>query len=614
MAGNIGIDLGTTHSLVAAVMSGKARSMLDDDGRALLPSAVRYTADGALDAVGWDALRKVGDPDGTTFTSVKRFMGRGPADVQQEAALFRYPLADDDRVVRFQVSEDKQVTPVEISAEVLRALAARAEELLLGKPGGAVITVPAYFDDAQRQATRDAARIAGLDVLRLINEPTAAALAYGLEKQQDGAKVAVYDLGGGTFDISILELTEGVFQVLSTAGDTHLGGDDFDQALAQVLLNQAGLPDPDGLNFRRAVRAAEAAKRALSDRDETTLSVDLGGQTVEATIDRASFEALIRPIVARTAAACQRALSDAGLQPSDIDEVVMVGGSTRVPLVRQYVGELFGQQPHVDIDPDQVVALGAAMQADILSGQSDLADELLLLDVIPLSLGLEVMGGVSERLIPRCSTIPANASQTFTTHVDGQNAVEIHVVQGERELIGDNRSLARFRLSGLPALPAGVPRIKVDFTVDADGILHVSATEEFTGRKAAIDVQPSYGLDEDEIEQMLEDAIDNAETDVDQRLLIEARVEAEQVLRALDQALRDDAEMLAPDESEQINAVATALRESLETTERKRISDLTHKLDEVSAPFAQRRIERDLTLALSGRDAEDVAGQLGMPS
>jgi molecular chaperone HscA len=609
---NIGIDLGTTHSLVAAIMGGKARCMLDDDERALLPSAVRYDAAGALESVGWEALDKVGLADGGhTFTSIKRFMGRAPSDVAEDAALFRYALADDDRVIRFQVGE-KQLTPVEISAEVLRVLGELAEECLMGKPTGAVITVPAYFDDAQRQATRDAARLAGLEVLRLLNEPTAAALAYGLQEERDGVRVAVYDLGGGTFDISILELSEGVFQVLSTAGDTHLGGDDFDQALAAVLLSQAGLEDPDGLNFRRAVRAAEQAKRALTDAETATISVELSGQQVEAGISRSDFEALIRPIIERTGAACRQALSDSGLKVGDIDEIVLVGGSTRVPLVRAYVEELFGRPPHTELDPDRVVALGAAIQADILSGTSELAEDLLLLDVIPLSLGLEVMGGVVERLVPRCSTIPASASQTFTTHVDGQREVALHILQGERELVGDNRSLGRFKLTGLPPLPAGLPRIKVEFMVDADGILRVSAREEFTGTEASIEVQPSYGLTEDEIEQMLEDAIDNAETDVDERLLIEARVEAEQVLRALDKALSADTDMLEGNEGAVIEQVATALRAALVDGDRKRVSDLTHKLDEVSAPFAQRRIERDLTLALSGRDAEDVAGQLGM--
>ena len=607
---NIGIDLGTTHSLVAVVMNGKARCLLDDDGRSLLPSAVRYSADGV--DVGWNALASAGEPGGITFTSVKRFMGRSPSDVGAEARLFRYELVEeDDRVVRFRAG-DRVVTPMEISAEVLKVLATRAEDCLFTKPTGAVITVPAYFDDAQRQATRDAARVAGLEVLRLLNEPTAAALAYGLEQSRDGVKVAVFDLGGGTFDISILELNEGIFQVLSTAGDTHLGGDDFDQALAAVLLRGVGIEDADGQTFRRAVRAAEAAKRALSDAEQTLISVELAGHAVEAELDRQSFENLIRPFVEKTGAACRRALSDAGLNPADIDEVVLVGGSTRVPLVRRYVGELFGRVPHSDLNPDEVVALGAAMQADILSGTSTLADDLLLLDVIPLSLGLEVMGGVVERLIPRCSTIPASASQTFTTHADGQTGVDLHVVQGERELVQDCRSLARFKLTGLPQLPAGVPRVKVEFMVDADGILTVSAREEFTGIEASIEVVPSYGLSEDEIEAMLEEAIDKAESDVDQRLLIEARVEADQILNALARALEDDGAMLQAGEREQLDQVTASLRAAMESGDRARVSSLSHKLDEVSAPFAQRRIERDLALALEGRTADDVAQHLGM--
>ena len=607
---NIGIDLGTTHSLVAVVMNGTARCLLDDDERALLPSAVRYLGDQVQ--VGWEALERATDAEGITFTSVKRFMGRSPEEVAEEARLFRYDLDEsDDRVVRLRAG-DRVVTPVEISAEILRVLEQRAEECLFGKPGGAVITVPAYFDDAQRQATRDAARVAGLEVLRLLNEPTAAALAYGLERKTSGLRVAVYDLGGGTFDISILELDEGVFQVLSTAGDTRLGGDDFDQALARVLLNQVGIADADGRTFRTAVRAAEAAKRALSDAESATLAATLGGQRVEAEIDRASFEALIRPIVERTGAACRSALKDAGLQPGEVDEVVLVGGSTRVPLVRRYVAELFGREPHAGLDPDQVVALGAAMQADILGGSSELADDLLLLDVIPLSLGIEVMGGVVERLIPRCSTIPASASQTFTTHVDGQSAVDIHVVQGERELVGDTRSLARFKLTGIPRLPAGVPRVKVTFMVDSDGILTVSAREDFTGVEASIEVLPSYGLSEDEIEQMLDDAIENAETDVDKRLLIESTVEAEQILRALDQALADDEALLQPGEREVIDGVAASLREAMARQDRQRISALSHRLDEVSAPFAQRRIERDLKLALEGRSTDEVASNLGI--
>jgi molecular chaperone HscA len=609
---NIGIDLGTTHSLVAVVLGGKARCLLDDDERTLLPSAVRYGDDGVPTAVGYPALALAGAPDGVTFTSVKRFMGRAPAEVAAEADLFKYALDEtDDRVVRFRVGE-RAVTPMEISSFILRLLHSRAEECLFGRPGGAVITVPAYFDDAQRQATRDAARLAGIEVLRLLNEPTAAALAYGLDKAQTGQKVAVYDLGGGTFDISILDLDEGVFQVLSTAGDTRLGGDDFDQALAALLLQQVGLSDPDGPTFRTAIRAAEAAKRALTDAEETTISVELAGQKVEAGLDRATFEALIRPIVQRTADACRQALSDAGLQPGDIDEVVLVGGSTRVPMVRRYVEELFERAPHTEQDPDQVVALGAAIQADILSGKSELADDMLLVDVVPLSLGIEVMGGLTERLIPRTTAIPANASQTFTTHVDGQTAVDIHVVQGERELVKDNRSLARFKLRGLPAMAAGIPRVRVDFTVDANGILSVSATEEGTGRTASVDVQPTYGLTDDEIEDMLEDAIDHAEEDIDERLLIAARVEGEQILHHITKALNNDADLLEGDEGPLLTALSADLKASLSGTDRQRIRELGNQVDERSAAFAQRRIERDLALAIGGKGTDEVAEALGL--
>jgi len=611
---NIGIDLGTTHSLVAVVLSGTARCLLDDDERSLLPSAVRYDLEGVPKAVGYPALDAAGEPDGVTFTSVKRFMGRSASDakVAEEARRFGYDLAtDDERMVRFKVGS-RDITPIEVSSYILRMLHARAEECLFGRPGGAVITVPAYFDDAQRQATRDAARVAGIDVLRLLNEPTAAAIAYGLQEAKDGERVVVYDLGGGTFDVSILELDDGVFQVLSTAGDTSLGGDDFDQALATVLLAQASIVDPDGRTFRRAVRAAEAAKRALTDAESATLVMEHDGTRIEAAIGRGDFERLIAPIVARTGAACSQALADAGLDRSEIDQVVLVGGSTRVPYVRRFVGELFGCTPHAELDPDKVVALGAAMQADILTGDSELQDDLLLLDVVPLSLGIETMGGIVERLIPRCSTIPASHSQTFTTHVDGQTAVDIHILQGERELVGDNRSLARFRLSGLPAMPAGIPRIKVQFMVDADGILRASAVEEFTGAVASLEVQPTYGLSDEEIEDMLEDAIDHAETDIDQRFLIEARIEAEQILHTLGKAMHSDGDLLIDDEGPTLERLMAELTEAMKGTDRPRISDLSKQVDDASAAFAQRRIERDIDRALGGKSTDEVAETLGL--
>jgi molecular chaperone HscA len=604
MAANIGIDLGTTHSLVAVVLGGKARCLLDEQGSALLPSAVRYDDAGGV-IVGRDALEGAAAHTARTLTSVKRFMGRAPADCAADAALFRYAMdPEESRYVRFRVGE-RQVTPVEASAEILKVLKTRAVECLFGEPGGAVITVPAYFDDAQRQATKDAARLAGLEVLRLLNEPTAAAIAYGLDKRASG-RFAIYDLGGGTFDVSILELDDGIFQVLATAGDTHLGGDDLDRALAEHALAQAPAALDDSAH-RALLAEARAAKHRLSDATETVMRVG----SADVPVTRASFEALIAPTLARTGDAVRRALRDAGLSPDDVDAVVLVGGSTRVPAVRAYVETLFGKPPHCDLDPDQVVALGAAMQADILSGNSALADDMLLLDVIPLSLGLELMGGVVEKFIPRCSPIPASAHHTFTTHVDGQTSIDLHVVQGDRELAKDNRSLARFKL-GVPPLPAGVPRVRVEFTVDADGLLAVSAREEHTGLEARCDVKPSYGLSEEDIERMLEDSIDHAEDDVETRMRIEAVIEAEGILAAVEKALGADAELLEGDEGARIAVAVDALRAAMAGPDRKAIADRSQALDAVTAPFAQRRIERDLTRALSGRGADEVGSALGL--
>ena len=608
MASTIGIDLGTTHSLVAVVLGGKARCLLDEDGSALLPSAVRVDAEGGL-SVGAFARDPATDVGARTFTSTKRFMGRSPADCASDAALFRYTMDPvEQRYVRF-LAGSRTITPVEVAAEILKVLRVRAVECLFGEPGGVVITGPAYFDDAQRQATKDAARVAGLEVLRLLNEPTAAAIAYGLDKKASG-RFAVYDLGGGTFDVSVLELDDGIFQVLATAGDTHHGGDDFDRALAELVLGRAGNPVLSDDAHRALLFAAETAKRTLSDAEEATVTVS----GTDIVVTRTDFEAAIAPILARTGAAVRQALGDAGLTASQVEDVVLVGGSTRVPAVRRHVAELFGREPRCDLDPDQVVALGAAMQADILRGNSVLADDMLLLDVIPLSLGLELMGGVVEKFIPRCSTLPVNEHQTFTTHVDGQTSIDLHVVQGDRELAKDNRSLARFKLAGLPSLPAGLLRVRVEFTVDADGLLSVSAREEHTGVEASIEVRPSYGLDEEEIERMLEASIDHAEEDVEVRMRIEAVIEAEGILAAVDKALAVDAALLEGDEGAHIGAVVAQLRAVMAEVagDRKRIAELSHELDAVTAPFAQRRIERDLTSALSGRGVDEVGAELGL--
>ena len=608
---NIGIDLGTTNSLVAILVDGKPRCLLGDDGAAMLPSAVRYAPEGGV-TVGAEARAEAPRYPGRTFTSVKRFMGRAPADCAADAQLFRYEMdTSEDRFVRFNVRADsgapfRAVTPTEVSAEILKALKHRAVECMFGEPGGAVITVPAYFDDAQRQATKDAARLAGLEVLRLLNEPTAAAIAYGLNRRERGV-FAVYDLGGGTFDISILELNDGVFQVMSTAGDTHLGGDDFDRAVPALLSARAGGPALSDAGWRDIIQSAEAARRALSAAETVTVALpaDLGTQA----LSRADVEAAILPVLERTGASCRQAISDAGLKADQIEAVVLVGGTTRTPLVRRYVEDLFGRAPFCDLNPDEVVAIGASIQAELLSSSSTFSEDLLLLDVIPLSLGLEVMGGVVEKFIPRCSTIPISKSETFTTHVDDQTAIDLHIVQGDRELARDNRSLARFALRGLPPLPAGIPRIKVEFLVDADGLLKVSAREEYTGIAAQVDVKPSYGLTEDEIEQMLESSIDNAEEDVSVRMLIEARVEGEGILSALGKAMRDR-ELLEPGEGERIDAVAAQLETAMAGEVYKTIQDLSKLLDQVSAPFAQRRIERDLTRALSGQSAASVADHL----
>ncbi len=592
----VGIDLGTTNSLVATVRDGRPAVLLDAAGRALLPSVVHYGHDGGT-IVGWEAQARAADHPHDTIVSVKRFMGRGPKDAEAQRKITPYELAGDGPVVRFRVP-GREVTPIEVSAEILRTLRARAETDLGGPLDGAVITVPAYFDDAQRQATRDAGRLAGLEVLRLLNEPTAAALAYGLDKGSRGT-YAVYDLGGGTFDISILKLEDGVFEVKSTGGDTALGGDDFDRAIAEKILPEMGWGG-DKASVRRVLDGARSAREALTSADTTELAVG----AYRRTLTRAEVEAWIRPILERTGPTCRRALKDAGVAPAELDGVILVGGATRTPLVRRFVASLFGREPLGDIDPDQVVALGAAVQADILAGGR--RDDVLLLDVIPLSLGLETMGGVVERLIQRNSTIPAGATQTFTTYADNQTGFDIHVVQGERDTVDHCRSLARFTLKGLPPMPAGVARAEITFMVDADGILHVAAREETTGIQAAIDVKPSYGLTDEEVEQMLLDSYEHAEEDKRTRLLLGERVEAEGVLAATRAAMRDDAALLTDEWRAAIDAAMAELAAKAAGTDHHAIRDGIEALDRASQAFAEARMNRSIERAMRGRRVDDL--------
>lgn len=601
----IGIDLGTTHSLVAYVPAiGPATTLLDCDNDPLVPSVVHYGADGSV-VVGKEAKARAQAHPQDTIASAKRFMGRG-ADDPETRQLGAYRFASDGGpVVRFAVAGERVVTPVDVSAEILRTLKEQAEDEL-GNVGGAVITVPAYFDDAQRQATKDAARLAGIEVLRLLNEPTAAALAYGLESKKNGLYV-VYDLGGGTFDVTVLSLDDGVFQVRATGGDSQLGGDDMDRALAADLFAQLDVaPDAAPADLVRGVLdAARAMKHGLSEREGVEVTLTHGEATHTLQCDRKRFDELIEPIVSRTGAVCRRALRDADVTRDDIDGVILVGGSTRVPRVRQFVTEQLGKEPLADIDPDQVVAIGAAIQADILAGESPTQDALLL-DVLPLSLGVEAMGGVVEKILPRNTAIPAAAAQVFTTYADQQTGFELHVLQGERELADDCRSLARFTLRGIPAMAAGMARLEVRFDVDADGLLTVSAKELTTGVAQEVEVKPSYGLSDADVEQMLVDAYEHAETDLDARRLSEQRVEAKRVLEAIQAALEADVALLVDDEPQRIGEAVEKLREATQGTDPRVIQVRIEDLDDISKDFAGRRMDRSIRAALAGREVASL--------